>query len=297
VRTTESACGVLRAAYERRIGQLALVVPLQQVDLRDAQRFTRVHMPRDDVDRKIVPRRGAARGHDAPAAVGDDQVRLRTEAHVRVACLEQVPERATLNPTMETTMNATHETTCNGLDLEQMRNTVAALQSDPSLARLQFRARNQWIDGGENRSTIKEFYGAGAEDTSRSEAFTFTNGEPPVLLGANEGANPVEFLLHALAGCVTTTTVLHAAARGIKLRRLATALVGDLDLQGLLALDDGVPAGYESIRIEMDIEADCSEQELDELIAFAQRHSPVCNTVCRPVPVSVQRVKARRAAA
>ncbi len=118
-----------------------------------------------------------------------------------------------------------------------------------------------------------------------------------MLLGANEGANPVEFLLHALAGCVTTTTVLHAAARGIKLRRLATALVGDLDLQGLLALDDGVPAGYESIRIEMDIEADCSEQELDELIAFAQRHSPVCNTVCRPVPVSVQRVKARRAAA
>lgn len=186
--------------------------------------------------------------------------------------------------------------TCNGLDLEQMDQTVKALQNNPALAQFQFRARNRWIDGGENRSTIKDFYGAGSEDTSRSEAFVFTNGEPPVLLGRNEGANPVEFLLHALAGCVTTTTVLHAAARGIKLRKLSTELTGNIDLQGLLALDDSVPAGYESIRIRMDIEADCSDDDLAELIAFAQRHSPVCNTVCRPVPVTIERVVVQRAA-
>jgi len=186
--------------------------------------------------------------------------------------------------------------TCNGLDLEQMGQTVRALKNNPALAQFQFRARNEWIDGGENRSTIKDFYGAGSEDASRSEAFVFTNGEPPVLLGRNEGANPVEFLLHALAGCVTTTTVLHAAARGIKLRKLSTELTGNIDLQGLLALDDSVPAGYESIRIRMDIEADCSDEDLAELIAFAQRHSPVCNTVCRPVPVTIERVVVQRAA-
>lgn len=186
--------------------------------------------------------------------------------------------------------------TCNGLDLEQMGQTVKALQNNPALAQFQFRAHNRWIDGGENRSTIKDFYGAGSEDTSRSEAFVFTNGEPPVLLGDNEGANPVEFLLHALAGCVTTTTVLHAAARGIKLRKLSTELTGNIDLQGLLALDDSVPVGYESIHIRMDIEADCSDEDLAELIAFAQRHSPVCNTVCRPVPVTIERVVVQRAA-
>lgn len=185
--------------------------------------------------------------------------------------------------------------TCNGLDIEQMSQTVRALKNDPALAQFQFRARNQWINGGENRSTIKDFYGAGSEDTSRSEAFIFTNGEPPVLLGRNEGANPVEYLLHALAGCVTTTTVLHAAARGIKLRRLSTELTGNINLQGLLALDDSVPAGYESIRIRMDIEADCSDEDLAELIDFAQRHSPVCNTVCRPVPVTIERAVVERA--
>lgn len=188
---------------------------------------------------------------------------------------------------MQTT---TMQTTMNGLDLEAMAQTLAALTANPELAQFQFRARNRWISGGENRSMIKDFYGAGAEDTSRTEGWEFTNGEPPVLLGSNEGANPVEFLLHALAGCVTTTTVLHAAARGIKLTSLSTELVGEIDLQGLLALDPAVPASYRQIQIKMDIQADCSDAELDELLQFAQAHSPVCNTICRPIPVTIERV-------
>jgi len=179
----------------------------------------------------------------------------------------------------------------NGLDMEALVGTVEAVKQDPSLGAFEFRATNQWINGGENRSRIKEFYGAGSEDESRTVAFEFTNGEPPVLLGANEGANPVEFLLHALAGCVTTTTVLHAAARGIQIEHLSTELVGTIDVQGLLALDDTVPVGYEQIQITMDIKADCGDDELDELLAFAKDHSPVCNTVCRPVPVTVKRVQ------
>jgi uncharacterized OsmC-like protein len=185
---------------------------------------------------------------------------------------------------------ATVKTELNGLDPQQMAETVTALKADSTLALFVFRARNRWISGGENRSTIKGFYGAGTEDTSRQEPFEFTNGEPPVLLGHNEGANPVEFLLHALAGCVTTTTVLHAAARGIEIESLSTRLVGNIDLQGLLALAD-VPAGYQEIRIEMDIKAkNATDAELDDLIGFAQAHSPVCNTVCRPVSVVVERV-------
>jgi uncharacterized OsmC-like protein len=178
----------------------------------------------------------------------------------------------------------------NGLDLEALTGTAQALRDDPALAQFEFRARNRWIDGGENRSRIKDFYGAGAEDASRTEVFEFVNGEPPVLLGNNEGANPVEFLLHALAGCVTTTTVLHAAARGIRIERLSTELIGKIDLQGLLGLDDSVSPGYESIRIRMDIEADCSDEEIEALIRYAENHSPVCNTVCRPVPVVLERV-------
>jgi uncharacterized OsmC-like protein len=188
---------------------------------------------------------------------------------------------------------AVEKTTCvNGLDIDAAAQaTITAIKADRSLARFQFRARNTWIDGGENRSIIRDFYGAGQEDTSRSSAFEFTNGEPPVLLGKNEGANPVEFLLHALAGCVTTTFILHAMARGIAVRELSTELKGDIDLRGLLGLDEGVPARYEQINIRMKVTADCSEEELDALLTYSQQHSPVCNTVCRPVPVVIERVK------
>lgn len=182
------------------------------------------------------------------------------------------------------------QNTINGLNVDQMTTTVHTLQDNRELAQFEFRARNTWISGGENRSTIKEFYGAGAEDTSRSTGWEFTNGEPPVLLGNNEGANPVEYLLHALAGCVTTTTVLHATARGIRIRSLSTELKGTINLEGLLALNDEVPAGYQDVAIQMQIDADCSEDELDDLLGFAQEHSPVCNTVCRPVPVRIERV-------
>jgi len=180
--------------------------------------------------------------------------------------------------------------TRNGLNLEQMQQTVMNLQDDPQLARFEFRASNRWISGGENRSSIQGFYGAGVEDSSRTRPFVFTNGEPPVLLGNNEGANPVEYLLHALAGCITTTTVLHAAARGITIHSISTELSGDIDVQGLLDLNAEVPVGYQGITINMVIEADCSEGELDELLAFSKDHSPVCSTVCRPVPVTLNRV-------
>lgn len=188
----------------------------------------------------------------------------------------------------------TKERTINGLDTTQLVATVDAIKATPALARFQFRNRNRWVDGGENHSTIRDFYGAGREDDSRLASFEFVNGEPPVLLGNNEGANPVEFLLHALAGCVTTTFVLHAAARGIRIESISTQMEGDIDLRGLLGLDDSVFPGYEEIRMKMDIEADCSSEELDELLAYTQKHSPVCNSVCRPVPVVVERVARSR---
>ena len=192
-----------------------------------------------------------------------------------------------------TTTKATKK--LNGLDLTQMMETVSAIKDEPSIAKFNFRARNKWIDGGENRSAIQGFYGAGREDDSRETPFEFTNGEPPVLLGNNEGANPVEYLLHALAGCVTTTMVIHAAARGIRLTELSTELDGDMDLQGLLGLADGTFPGYERIRIKMDVKADCSEEELEDLLEFVRGHSPVCSTVCKPVPVEIVRVTATSA--
>lgn len=190
---------------------------------------------------------------------------------------------------LEAINNMTTTTKINGLDMDQFNGTVEAIKNDPTLARFQWRAQNRWVDGSENRTKIKGFYGAGQEDTSRAEAWEFVNGEPPVLLGSNEGANPVEFLLHALAGCVTTTFVLSAASRGISIESISTTLEGDMDLQGFLDLDANVTPGYENIKVKMDVNANCSDSELDELIEYARTHSPVSQTISRPVPITIER--------
>jgi uncharacterized OsmC-like protein len=184
-------------------------------------------------------------------------------------------------------MLATATPTINGVDVNRLSATVGAIQGMPTLGRFQFRAENRWLDGGHNRSVIKSFYGAGQEDTSRKAAFVLDNDEPDVLLGKDAGANPVEYVLHALAGCVTTTLVYHAAARGIRLTEVESTLEGDLDVRGILDLGGARP-GFQNIRMTMRVKGDASDELLRELIDFVQRHSPVLDIVSNPVPVTVQ---------
>lgn len=188
---------------------------------------------------------------------------------------------------MSTTTTRTH---LNGVDVPALRETIEAMKADPSLGKSQWRNRNRWYDGGLNRSEIQGFYAAGREDDTRKVPFVFDNDEPPVLLGQNRGPNPVEYILHALAGCVTTTMVYYAAAMGIELTKVETEFEGDIDLRGLLGVSDEVDPGYEQIRIDVRIEGDATPEQLDELVEIARAHSPVFDTVRRPVDVQVRRV-------
>lgn len=173
--------------------------------------------------------------------------------------------------------------TMNGVNVTALFDTIKAVKADTALAHFQFRASNRWIDGGHNRSTIQSFFGCKSEDTMRAKPFVMDNDEPPVLLGADAGANPVEYILHALAGCLTTTMVYHAAARGIEIKALESALEGDLDLRGFLGLSSEVRKGYQAIRVKMRVQSDAKPQMLRELAQF----SPVYDMVSRSVPVDV----------
>jgi uncharacterized OsmC-like protein len=176
----------------------------------------------------------------------------------------------------------------NGVNLDQLFGTINAIRESPGLAKFKFRASNKWINGGHNRTTIKDFYGAGGEDTSRAQPFVLDNDEPAVLLGADQGANPVEQALHALAGCLTTSLVYHAAAQGIKIDEVESSFEGDLDLHGFLGLSDRVRNGYENIRVTFKIKADASEEKLRELCELARKRSPVFDIISNPTPISVR---------
>jgi uncharacterized OsmC-like protein len=184
-------------------------------------------------------------------------------------------------------MSSTAESVRNGVDTEQLFGTLDAIKAEPSLARFQFRARNRWIEGAHNRTTIRDFYAANQEDSSRAEEFVLDAGEPAILLGADTGPNPAEVLLHALAACLTTSLVYVAAARGVHLSSVESTLEGEMDVRGALGLSDDYRNGFERIRVSFRVAGDAPEEKLREVVARAQRRSAVFDMVTNGVPVTV----------
>jgi len=171
----------------------------------------------------------------------------------------------------------------NGVNLDALGATVGAIKADPELGVSRFRAVNRWVDGNHNRTTVAGFYGAKQEIAHR-QAFTLVADEPPILAGNDDGANPVEHLLHALASCLTTAMVAHAAVRGIEIEELEAVLEGDLDLNGFLGLNPDTPKGYTAIRASYRVKA--AEKDLATIRSLAS-FSPVFNTLTNGVPVDV----------
>lgn len=185
-------------------------------------------------------------------------------------------------------MTTTTETIRNGIDTTTLFGTLDAIKDNPDLATFQFRAANRWIEGAHNRSKIKSFYGAGGEDTTRTETFELVSGEPQVLLGTDTGPNPAEYLLHALAGCLTTSLVYVAAARGVHLTEVSSTLEGNMDLRGALGLDDDYRNGFTDIKVRFSIKGDATDEELEALIERAHIRSAVFDMVNNGVPIEVE---------
>jgi uncharacterized OsmC-like protein len=176
----------------------------------------------------------------------------------------------------------------NGIDTAQVYGTLDVLKAQPEAARFEFRVRNRWIDGTHSRSTIHGFWGAGAEDLSRAEPFVVDASEPPVLFGKNEAPNPAEYLLHALAGCLTLTLVNVAAARKINLHEVSSSLTGVLDARGATGLDDSYRNGFEGIDVAFTIKGDATPEKLREIVDRALSRSVVYDMITNGVPVNVR---------
>jgi uncharacterized OsmC-like protein len=174
----------------------------------------------------------------------------------------------------------------NGVNVKELFSTIDAVKGNPEIAKFRFRATNKWVNGTHNQATVKAFYGALKEDNSR-DPIVFELDEPPVLLGKNEGANPVEYLLAALSGCLTTSLIAYASAKGIEIKGVQSRYEGDIDLRGFLGISEEVPVGYQNIRVYFKIDADVSDEQKEELIRTAQKYSPVFNTITKSAPVSV----------
>ena len=176
----------------------------------------------------------------------------------------------------------------NGVDVPTLFATLDAVKAAPQIAQFQFRASNEWVSGTHNRSVIQGFYGAGQEDSSRTEPFVYDADHPAVLVGTNQGPTPVEFLLHAIAACLTAGLANIAAARGITLRRVSSTVEGDIDLLGILGLSDEVRNGYRQIRVSFEIQGDAPAETLTALVEQSRRRSAVYDVLTNGTEVVIE---------
>ncbi|HEY7010024.1 MAG TPA: OsmC family protein [Jatrophihabitantaceae bacterium] len=182
-------------------------------------------------------------------------------------------------------MTMTENPIRNGVDTATLFATLDAVKHDPEIAQFRFRATNRWVSGTHNRSTVEGFYGAKQEMTHR-EPFTYDADHPPVLVGSDHGPTPVEFVLHALAACLTAGIANIAAARGVNLTEVSSTVEGDIDLLGILGLSDDVRNGYQQVRVSFTLRGDDPEK-LRSVVEQSRRRSAVYDVVTNGVPVSI----------
>jgi uncharacterized OsmC-like protein len=185
----------------------------------------------------------------------------------------------------------------NGVNVTELLQTIDAVKANPEVAKFRFRLNNEWLEGGHNRSKVNGFHGA-TQELQRAKSFLIHADEPIILLGRDQAPNPAEYLLTALAACVTSSLVYHAAARGIKIEGIESQVEGDIDVHGFLGLDEKVRNGFQNIRMTLAIHADVTDKQLEELAGLGTGFSPVFDSVTNGVPVTVrtERMKTEQAA-
>ena len=175
----------------------------------------------------------------------------------------------------------------NGVDTAALLATRDAVKAAPQAAQFQFRAHNQWVTGTHSRGTMDDFYGVG-DERAHARSFTFDADHPAILTGRDNGPTPTEFVLHALAACLTAGLANIAAARGIRLTSVRSTVAGDIDLRGILGLDPDVRNGYQNITVRFAVSGDAEPEALRALVEQSRKRSAVYDVITNQVPVHIE---------
>jgi uncharacterized OsmC-like protein len=189
--------------------------------------------------------------------------------------------------TTDTTAAETNDPIRNGVDTAALFATLGAVKQAPDAAKFQFRAHNQWVSGTHNRGTIAGYFGVG-EERSHERTFVFDADHPAVLVGQDHGPTPTEFVLHALAACLTAGLATVAAARRVTLTEVRCTVTGDIDLNGILGLNPEVRNGYQQITVRFTVKGDAPAETLREIVEQSRARSAVYDVITNQVPVTIE---------
>ena len=208
------------------------------------------------------------------------------QPHTAIAS-QPTPRRRTKMTTTDMTAAEANDSMRNGVDTATLFATLDAVKQAPEAAKFQFRAHNEWLSGTHNRSTIDDFFGVG-EERSHERTFVFDADHPAVLVGRDNGPTPVEFVLHALAACLTAGLANIAAARRVRLTEVRSTVTGDIDLNGILGLNPDVRNGYQKITVRFTVKGDAPAEKLRELVEQSRARSAVFDVITNGVPVTIE---------
>lgn len=174
----------------------------------------------------------------------------------------------------------------NGVDVAALLEARSALEAAPEAAQFTWRAKCEWVEGVHSRSTVESFFGLG-EEQKHSRAFTIDADHPPQFAASDEGVTPVELVLSGLASCLAAGVATVAQNRNIQLQSVKATVEGDMDLAGILGIDSDVRNGFHAIRVNFDIKADATADEIAALVAQSQKRSAVFDIITNPGSVNV----------
>ena len=183
-------------------------------------------------------------------------------------------------------MNMQAKIVDNGVNTEALIGAREALTAAPQAAQFKWRAECDWVKGTHCRTKINNFFGLG-ENHQRPRTFSLDADHPEVFAAEDNGATPVEFVLVALASCLTAGVASVAQYRNIQLHSVKAKLEGGMDLQGILGIDGDVRNGYDGIKVEFEIDADASKEDIEALVAQSQKRSAVFDILANPTAVTV----------
>ncbi|WP_299832513.1 OsmC family protein [uncultured Roseobacter sp.] len=174
----------------------------------------------------------------------------------------------------------------NGVNVQALLDARTALEAAPEAAKFTWRAQCEWLDGVHSRTSISGFFGLG-EDKTRPSAHVVETDHPAEFAAPDAAATPVEVVLSGLAGCLTAGVAAVAENRGVKLRSVRASVEADMDIAGILGIDADVRNGFSAIRVEFDIDADASSEDIAALVAQSQKRSAVFDILTNPTAVHV----------
>ena len=174
----------------------------------------------------------------------------------------------------------------NGVNVEALLGAKEALDAAPEAAQFKWRASSEWVNGTHTTTKIDTFFGLG-EEQSRGKEFTVDTDHPELFAAEDNAPTPVELVLSGLAGCLTAGVATIAQHRDIQLKSVTATIEGDMDLQGILGIDDDVRNGFGTIRVNFQVVADASEDDIKALVAQSQKRSAVFDMITNPTNVFV----------